>query len=404
MYILQITNKIPYPPIDGGAIAIMDMARNFSEEGHLVTILAINTPKHFFDPEKIPKEVIGDVKIKAVFINNPIGVLSILKNFFFSNLPYTLERFISKSFSDAIIRELKDIKWDIIQIEGLYLTSYIPLIRSNSSALITFRAHNIEHEIWKRIALQEKNIVKRYYYNNLVKRIVDFKKSILNSYDVLIPITSRDFEHFKLFGNTKPVFVATAGINEIQEFSKNEDIELDDIFYIGALDWMPNQEGLLWFVKEVWPIIFTNFSNLKFHVAGRNCPKWLKSKLIKENGICFHGEVPSAFEFVKNYGIMVVPLISGSGIRIKILQGMQCQKPIVTTNIGAEGIEVINDFNILIANNAIEFQNKITSLLNNKELKNSIGTNASIFVKQSYNNNRIIKQLLLFYYSIINKN
>ncbi len=396
MNILQLTNKIPYPPKDGGAIATLSMSTGFANLGHSVTILAMNTSKHYFDTRNIPKSIKEKINICDVKVNTNIKIIPAIKNLLFSDIPYNAERFLSTKYSEQLSCILKSNNFDIIQLEGLYLALYIDIIRKHSNGLIVLRAHNIEHEIWERVATQQKSLIKKLYYKEIAKRIKKLKKDVINKYDVLVPITQRDYEKFTLFGNKKPAYTIPAGIDSEKLIPEPEKTIFPSLFYIGTLDWIPNQEGLTWFIKNVWNHINNLYPQLKFYIAGRNAPAWL-NKHFKSRNVYFLGEVDDAYEFINKYSIMVVPLFSGSGMRIKIIEGMAFGKTIITTPIGAEGIPATNGDNIIIESTPEGFITQIDKLVKNKEIVDKIGGNAIKFVKKKFDNTVISATLIDFY-------
>ncbi|MCF8371802.1 MAG: glycosyltransferase family 4 protein [Bacteroidales bacterium] len=402
MEILQLVNKVPFPAIDGGAIAVSNLTKGFSGHGHSVTMLAMNTTKHYCKPEDIPAEVHQFVDLQVVDVEAPITPIGGLKNMLFSKLPYSADRFISKDYEDALIQILQEKAIDVVQLEGLYMALYIPVIRKHSRALIAFRAHNIEEEIWLRVAMQEKNIFKRLYLKNLSKRIHRLQKTMLDQYDVLVPITERDENIFQKMGNTKPSFVSQTGLFVDDLKRESTEPETIDLFTIGALDWAPNQEGLVWFFDKIWGEVLKDFPDLKFYVAGRNAPEWMEKKLRKTQNVVYQGEVDDAYDFMNAHSLMIVPLLSGSGMRIKIIEGMALGKCIVTTLVGSEGIATQHKQNIMIGDNEIEFLSSIKKVLKDAELRKEIGQNAAGFIAENYDNKAISKKLLNFYQSQIN--
>ncbi|MBN1597356.1 MAG: glycosyltransferase family 4 protein [Bacteroidales bacterium] len=396
MNILQICNKVPFPPKDGGAIAIWNLANGMASKGHNVTILAMNTSKHRVETKTEEENISEKIKLHYVPVNIKISLLKLLLNYLFSKYPYNAKRFINKGFNKALEDIFQTNKFDVIQLEGLYVTPHIKTIRRYTKSVIAYRAHNLESEIWKRLATYSKNPVKKIYLKNLSKRIEHLEKNLINKYDLLIPITSRDLEHFQTMGNTKPAHVTPAGIPDEQLKHVKSNVDNKTFFYIGSLDWIPNQEGLLWFIDNVWLKINKEFPEVRFHVAGRNSPRWLSKKLVMSQ-IHFHGEVDSAGDFVDKYQIMIVPLFAGSGMRVKIIEAMARSKVIVTTSVGAEGIDIQNGVHGIIANNANEFYESLKKLLENNIFLTNIEGNSFALVKMKYNNNSISKDLLDFY-------
>jgi glycosyltransferase involved in cell wall biosynthesis len=392
MNILILSNKPPFPPKDGGAIATFNMAKGLADNGHFVHVLAMNTSKHKVNFQTLP--AFNNLTFTFVEVNTEIKILAAFKNMVFSSLPYNAERFISKEFLIALENILQNQQFDIVQLEGPYLWFCVDLIKKQSNAAISLRAHNIEFEIWQRTAGVEKNIIKKFYIKNLAKRIKRFELSIINFYDFLIPITVRDGELFSSIGNTKPSCVVPVGI-QMPEVSENI-LNNNSIFYIGALDWIPNQEGLLWFIDKVLPEIVARHNEVTFHIAGRNAPAWLIKKFTHKN-IIFHGEIDDAHEYILKSGIMLVPLFSGSGMRVKIVEGLALGKPIITTSIGAEGIEITDGENIFIADNSDTFSKRLTELIENTEKANLLSLSGRKFAIDNYGYIAVANKLADFY-------
>lgn len=395
MKILQITNKVPYPVKDGGAIACMNLARGFSLLGHQVTILAMNTVKHHITFGEIPESVKELAEFKLINVPARISPVSALLNLLFSKKPYNATRFISKAFAEELKKILQENEYDVIQLEGLYVCPYIKVIRENSKAKIIYRAHNIEYEIWSRTAIMAHGFEK-YYLRNLSKRIKRFETQILNQYDLLVPITSRDGNILNKLGNTKPAHVSQTGIDSSVLIPNSKNLNHPTLFHIGSLEWSPNQEGLIWFFENCWDAIREKYPDLKFYVAGRNAPPWFQ-KMLNLPNVVFKGEVADAYEFMNSKSIMVVPLFSGSGMRIKIIEGMALGKPIVTTPVGTEGISTTSGENIIVVTDAEGFVQSISDLIENRDFFDKISKNTIEFIHENFDNLSSAGALIEFY-------
>lgn len=395
MKILQVTNKVPYPIKDGGAIACMNLTRGFSLNGHKITVLAMNTRKHHIVYGELPESITDLAEFRLVEVPAPISKIAALKNFLFSRKPYNAVRFISEPFKKELKKILLKKKFDIVQLEGLYVCPYIPVIRKYSGAKIVYRSHNIEHEIWERTAAMSKGW-ERMYFRNLARRIKKFEKKWLDQYDLLVPITERDGKILDDLGNTKPKFISQTGIDSSVLIPNSKKLKHPTLFHIGSLEWTPNQEGLLWFLEHCWTAVHQKFPELKFYIAGRNAPRWFQKKLDLPN-IIFEGEVPDAYDFINSKSIMVVPLFSGSGMRIKIIEGMALGKPIVTTSVGTEGISTTDGENIVIAETAEKFVGSISRLIEDRDFFEKIGRNAIEYIHEKFDNLAASAALIEFY-------
>ena len=398
MKILVVANKMSYPPKDGGAIATLSLARSLRKCGCVVDLLAMNTPKHFCRVEDIPAEISSEIRFHSVPVDTTIRATNALKNLLFSSLPYNAERFINTDFEKKLCELLTANNYDIVQLEGLYLCPYIPDIRKCSHAKVVLRAHNVEHEIWSRMVDNEKSFAKRFYKRIIAKRMRRFELSHINSYDYLVPITDRDAEFFSKSGNSKPIFVVPTGIESDNPLLSIDSAkaEFPTFSYLGALDWQPNVEGIEWFVWNVWNKYRTKHIGAKFRVAGRNANEEFEKFLIS-NGVDYYGELENVVDYYASGTILVVPLFSGSGMRIKIVEAMSAGKVVITTTLGTEGIATKNGKNIFVADNAEDFIACMEKIASDKCLYDEISVNARKFVVENYDNNIIASRLLDFY-------
>lgn len=396
MNILQVANKAFFPP-DGGSLAILSLSKGYLENGHDVHILNMKTHKHS-NKTNDDNSSFNKLKISEVDVTTKISIIRLIINLLFSKKPYIAERFISKDFSSKLVQLIKNNNFDFIQIEGLYCLQYIHEIRKIFNRKIIYRPHNIEYLIWERNYKESNSIFKKLYFKSLSKRLKNLEKQLINSYDYIIPISSTDANSYSESGNKKPMQVAPFGVDtrEIQaSLKKDTGFQEQCINYIGALDWIPNQNGLLWFIEECFPIILKEFPSINLKIAGRNAPSWFKEKLNHPN-IIFVGEVENAYDFIQNSGPIIVPLFSGSGMRVKIIESMALGKAIVATQIAADGINCQHGNNILLANDPINFAKSVVSFLNNIELQRKIGDNAFKLIKENYDYIKIATNILKF--------
>ncbi len=397
MRVLVLANKPPYPPNDGGAFATLNMALGLAESGFEVTLLAMSTPKHPTEAKDFPQLIRDQMQVYTVFVNTKLSPFKALCNLLFSKHAYNAQRFISKRYVAALKDLLSKNSYDIVQLEGLYLYPYMELIRSLHQGKISLRAHNVEHEIWERNAAVQRNGFKRFYFNHLAQRVKRAELNVLNQIDWLIPISERDEAKLKELGFKGLSFTSPTGYRISQPLPLVENFEFPSIFHLGSLDWIPNREGIFWFLESCWPHVLTSVPEAKFYVAGRNATPELIVRLKTYANTIFVGEVDDAAAFMNSKAIMVVPLLSGSGMRIKIVEGMALGKAIVSTSIGAEGIAVTSEEHLVIADTPYAMAKSIVELCLAKEQVIKLGHNAQQFVKHNLDNAVLTGKLAHFY-------
>jgi hypothetical protein len=172
MRILQLSNKSPFPPNDGSSIAIANLALGFADNEVDLHLLSINTKKHYKADDKIDDLIKEKTNYQSVYKNTNTSLLGAFLNLF-SNQSYFVSRFYFNKYKNILIEKLQSQTYDIIQIEGIFMASYIPTIKKYSEAKIVLRAHNIEHQIWDRLLLQEKSWLKKQYVTLQNKRLTN---------------------------------------------------------------------------------------------------------------------------------------------------------------------------------------------------------------------------------------
>ncbi|MFA6807241.1 MAG: glycosyltransferase family 4 protein [Bacteroidales bacterium] len=393
MKILQLCYKPPFPAVDGGSMGMHSLTMGLINNGHKVKVLAFNSYKHPSDVSLLPKEYLEQTGFETIFVDLKLRPISALLSFL-KNESYHIKRFISKQMTNRLISLLKEEDFDVIQLESIFLAPYIHTIRKYSKAKLVLRAPNIEHLIWERTALTTKNPFKKIYLNQLASSLKAFELKKVNSFDGIYPVTKVDADFFKANGCNNSCISVPVGI-ETEDFTDKEPGETNSLFHIGSMDWIPNQQGIKWFIDEVWDDLHRDLPNLKIYFAGRAMPQWLLN-LDKEN-IIIYGEVPDSARFICSKDIMIVPLLSGSGIRIKILEAMSLGKCIIATSQAAEGILYENNVNIVIANTAKEFQDSIKKCVNDKAFCQMIAKNGEKLILEKYNINAVAKELVDLY-------
>lgn len=383
----MLLNRVPFPLNDGGAIAMYAAIRGYVENDCHVHVLAMNTSKHFVEQEKVAEVFDFVQQMDTVNVDNRISFWGAVLNLFSAH-SYILQRFVSAEFEARLTDILTRERFDIVHLDTLTCMLYADVVRKHSNAKLVYRAHNVEQQIWERTARNEKNVLKKWYLRWQTARLKKFETSALLQADVILSISTEDETAFRKI-TAAPVVYLPAGMQVADEASVSSGRY--DLFFIGSFDWLPNLQGIDWFFENVWSSVFSRFPGLSFYIAGKKMPPHVFNR--KTERIIPVGEVPDSKEFILQHGIMLVPLVSGSGIRIKIVEAMALGKCIIATTIAAEGLGLTNGENILIANTAEEFVEQIEKC-SDAAFRNKIGLNAHRFALENFQNKRIFEKLL----------
>ena len=383
MKVLQLCNKSPYPAKEGGSIAMNAITQLLLKQGHEVKVIAVNTPKYNVDIDAIDPQYRKETKIELVYVDTQVRILGALKSLF-SNVSYHVERFKSKELEQKLIAILCQEDVDVVIFETIYLAMYANIIRKYSRAKLILRAHNVEHAIWQRIVFNAPFGLKKLYLSILSRQLKTFEQKAIHSFDRIWCISPVDAEWFGTQTNKIPIDVIPFGTDNDQIMQMPATFRSDTLFSIGSMDWLPNREGVEWFLNNVWRQLHASYPTLTYKIAGRNMSETLKNTQI--DGVEIVGEVADAKQFMLENGILIVPLWSGSGIRIKIIEAMSMGKVVITTTIGIEGIEAKNGTHILIANTSEEFLAAVDFCMQNPQKCSEIGKHALQLMRQYHNN------------------
>jgi glycosyltransferase involved in cell wall biosynthesis len=398
MKILQLCHKPPVPAIDGGCIAMNNISQGLLQTGHELKILTIVTQKHPLQFEKLTDDYIEKTKIEGVYIDTSLNMIDAFSALVTSD-SYNVSRFFSPDFDSKLTQLLRKEKFDIIHLESLFMTPYIATIRRNSKGKIVLRSHNLEYMIWERMAETSKNFAKKSYLKILAKQLKKYEFGVLDSVDGIAAISTEDGKKYLHSECNKPLVTIPFGIN-LDSYHAEDTIEdYPSLFHIGAMDWLPNIEGINWFLKEIWPSVNEKFPDLKFYLAGRKMPEsFLQTK---HKNVIVVGEIQDANHFMSSKSIMIVPLLTAGGIRVKIIEAMALKKSVISTSIGAHGIDGVNGKDFFIADKKEEFLQNLDLLLKDHQRHIETGKNARRLVEEKYDNRKLTEELVEFYQQLI---
>lgn len=386
MNVLVVSSKPPYPQIDGGCIAVSSMVEGIISEDIKVHLLTLSTQKHPFDKNAFPSHWQEKIKIKNITIDTKIKFFALIFNLL-SHRSYFTSRFYSKAFEKIMIETIKENTFDIIQLESVFLCSYLKTLKQNTKAKIILRSHNMEHQLALQRA-KKSAFIKKWYLNLQANRLKKEELFLAKNAHGIACISLNEKNEFQTMN--KHVAHIPTGISP-NNFTYQPS---DSFFYIGAMDWQPNIEGINWLIKNIWSKLDPNTT---LHLAGKSLSP---SQQYALNNIKNHGEVENAKNFMKNNGIMLVPLFSGSGLRIKILEAGALGIPIIATKKAVEGIGLANGEDYLEANSAAEFKASISKLQNDKVLQVQLSKAIKKKITTLYNTQNISRKLIEFYRNI----
>ena len=362
MRILILTPRVPWPPLDGGRIAMARLAtslRRFAD----VEVLSLNPRKHRVeDPHAVD---IDTARLR-----------------FLPGVPFLVSRFYSRAFLDAVRAAMERFRPDVVQLESPFLLPYLDAVRG---ARVVLRSLNVEFRIWEGLARNERNPLRRLALQRVAASLRKYEVRQLNAVNAIVPISAADAADFRTLGCVKPMHVAPCGV-ETRASTRGA---RNAVGFIGSLDFRPNQEAARWILDELWPLVTAQLPEATLSIAGSNAPEWLRARVL--------GAVQDAQEFMSGMAVMIAPLFAGGGMRIKVLEAMALGKPVVATKLGAGGIDAEQ---LVIAEDARSFADAVVRLLRDPEEAWRLGDAAREEVARKYDGDAIARELVSFYASL----
>ncbi|MDB5118543.1 MAG: hypothetical protein JWQ79_4035 [Mucilaginibacter sp.] len=398
MKILILTHRVPFPQNGGYAIVVSNTIRSLVNLGHQVSLVALNAKRNNHENHSADNDLISKINYRAYDIDTTVTLVGVAVNLF-KKTSFNIDRYYDPEFEKLLLRELRTTTYDIIQFEGLLVSLYFTAVRKNSQAKLIYRAHNIENQIWERLSQQKVDPFKKSYLKMHAKRIKNYEQQQLNKFDAITVFTSQDKATIQEYGVTAPIEVLPVGLRLEQYVPDYNKTEFPSLFFLGSLDWLPNREGMEWFLDNFFKDLTEGDLPVKLYVAGSDIPERFDDYEALGK-IFIQGEVDNSREFVNSKAIMIVPLLSSGGMRVKIVEGMAMQKCIISTSLGAEGINIKNGHNILIANNREEFFNAIQRCITDEEYCKELGRNARRLTEKEHDINVVTNNLVRFYEAV----
>ena len=338
------------------------------------TYLSIATQKHDFDENEIPEELKKRVTFDHVKISTKLNPFSALVQVL-KNKSYHMSRFKQSVILNKLQSITREKKIDLIFFESIFCGAYSKEIKLQSSASQILRAHNVEHLIWSKLAANNKNPFKIWYLKHVSKTLKTFEERFLKEVDFIFSIAQADQEFFKSLNHKSSYLPVSMDVSSAREIKSNS------ICFLGAYNWMPNKEAILWFTNEVWPEIVLNNPATTLNIAGSFSEEI--SELKNKSRIKLHGFVPSSEAFMKAYGLFVAPILSGSGVKMKVLEAMSHGVPCVLSTHAAKGLNLPEI--IPVCANKETFIEQVSLLLQNQDLCKQIGKAGQEFILKNYN-------------------
>lgn len=390
MKILFITKLYPYPSDAGGKLKTFRILKLLAKESDIYFLSFVDKNDDHIDISFL-KTICKSVKVFVLpIINQNHFVLLGVKFFFsiFSRKPFIVYKYYSDEMDQYFKKIIQDYKFDYLYIDHLAMAQYIPVTYTGK---VICDVHNISYLAFQTYA--------QTYNNILLKLIFRFESIKLKKYELfwlkrfthIFTISNLDKKRIIRLGipASKVTFLPTPFTVKRHYFHHHN---TQVIFFVGLMSWVPNLKGIQWFISQVYPLIKKQIPGVKLVIVGKDGNQ-LQNYLDKhsaDRSISYKGYVKNLKFFYSKTSVFIVPILMGGGIRIKLLEAFAHGLPVVSTYIGAEGIEVVNKKQVCIANTPEEFSKAVTYILKNQKFANKLAHNGQLLIKNFYSISKTI--------------
>ncbi len=383
MRILWLKTELLHPLDKGGKIRTYHMLRGLREHAQ-VTYLTLDdgtaAPDAWIKAREYSDELII-VPFSPPAKGTPAYYAALLRNLA-SRLPYAVARFRSPAMRDAIARAVRDRRVDLVVCDFLVPAVNVPVGLGVRSVLFQ---HNVEAAIWARHAQVARSFVMRAYMGEQWRRMRAFEQRECRRFDHVIAVSELDRDTFRDGYGLTSVSAIPTGV-DVDFFHPSPTVVTvpTEIVFVGSMDWMPNSDAVTWFCTDILPLVRDQIPEVQLTIVGRDPRPDVQELASRVPGVTVTGTVPDVRPYLERSAIVVVPLRVGGGTRLKIFEAMAMEKAIVSTRIGAEGLPVQDEVELLLADDARSFATAVVRLLQDHATARRLGETAAARVRQDF--------------------
>lgn len=403
MRVLHFAPRVCWPLDTGAKLRNYHLARVLSEKAAVTLLAFTDAEQSLVKLENFYEQVIAVPRDRGYTLSKTIrGALG--------PTPLPVLNYTTGSMKRTLEHLLSEQKFDIVQVESIHLMTYLPIIRAaKHRPLVICDWHNIESELMSRYSEREPNILKRAYAGKTARLMSEFERRALREFDAHIAVSQRDAEQLHNLNSAARVFVIENGVdtayyaddrNSAVSSAGRDAPKSQRIVFVGSMDYHANVDGAVNFAREVWPGVQARHSELIFTIVGRDPAPEVRA-LATNPGVEVTGTIDDVRPFYREALAAVVPLKVGGGSRLKILEAMAAGVPVISTTLGAEGLNVHDDANILIADANEQLAEGIVVLIESKELRQRLSAAGRALVFEHYDWSRLGVNMFRIYQQLL---
>jgi len=301
--------------------------------------------------------------------------------------PYAVSKFTHRAVQTTVAGRLSSARFDVAVCDFLSASANFPARLPIPCVLFQ---HNVESSLWQRMAAVESNPVKKLSFAIESAKMTGYERATLGRFHHIIAVSEHDRQQMLQMNPASEITVVPTGV-DTRKFivAPASSTRPPRVVFTGSMDWEPNIDAVDYFCSQIWPRIRAEFPDAIFQIVGRN--PFAKVQRLASESVEVTGTVPSVAEYLEKASVVVVPLRIGGGTRLKIFEAMAMGKALVSTSIGAEGLEVESGRDLLLADDASAFADAVILLLRDPAIRRKF-EEAAVRLAAQYDWSRVVKQ------------
>lgn len=378
MKILWVGPGFLHPTTRGGQIRTLETLRHLSRR-HEIHYAATADPDQPEGPERSGEYSARafPVPFRSVPKNSPAFALQLAKGLF-SSLPVVMFRWQSEELRKCVAELERQNRYDCIVCDFLNASINMPALNH----CVLFQ-HNVETMIWRRLAENARDPIRRAYLSLQAKRMFRYEERVCRSAAHVIAVSENDAELMRSMFGVSRVSAVPTGV-DVEYFSPRANGPRDGLVFVGSMDYMANVDGVLYFVSEILPLIRRRRPDCRLTIVGRKPPAEIKALSLADPLIEVTGTVPDVRPYLWRSAVSIVPLRVGGGTRLKIYESMAARTAVVSTSIGAEGLSIHPPDDIRLADTPEAFAWECVQLLDNEVEREMVAEAGRLMVSQNF--------------------
>jgi polysaccharide biosynthesis protein PslH len=383
MHILWIKTELLHPVDKGGRIRTYQMLRALASQ-HEVTYVTLDDGTAA--PDAMAKATEYCARVEVVPFAPPakgsLGFYAALLGNLVSPLPYAIARYEVPALRERLRRICRERNVDVVVCDFLAPSINVP---DDLGVPVVLFQHNVEAMIWERHAQVATHPVKKAYMTEQWRRMTRFEAAECRRVSSVVAVSAQDAEVFRRDYGVDEVPDVPTGVDTAY-FVRQPQVARTpgSLVFTGSMDWMPNEDGIGWFVEAILPRIRSAVPDATLTIVGRNPTAKVRALHHPTAGVTVTGSVPDVRPYLASHQVFIVPLRVGGGTRLKIYEGMTMGLPTVSTTIGAEGLPVVDGAHLLLADDPESFANACVALIRDPARASAMGAAADVYVREHF--------------------